>query len=68
MPAQACDRRVRSALSTELKAAAEHREAAERCNAIHAHHCPNARSVAAAIDIVTELDFVPAEEKAGAPA
>ena len=51
-----------------LKAAPEHREAAERCNTIHAHHCPNARSVAAAIDIVTELDFVPVEEKAGAPA
>jgi organic hydroperoxide reductase OsmC/OhrA len=31
-----------------LKAAPEHREAAERCNAIHAHHGPNARSVAAA--------------------
>ena len=43
-----------------LKAAEEHREAAERCNRIHADHCPNARSVAAAIDIVTELDFVPA--------
>ena len=51
-----------------LKAAPEHREAAERCNSIHAHHCPNARSVAAAIDIVTELDFVPVEDKAGAPA
>lgn len=44
-----------------LKAAEEHREAAERCNAIHAHHCPNARSVAAAIDIETRLDFVPSE-------
>ena len=51
-----------------LKAAPEHREAAERCNAIHAHHCPNARSVAAAIDIVTELDFVAVEDGAGTPA
>ena len=29
--------------------------------AVRAAHCPNARSVAAAIDIVTELDFVPVE-------
>lgn len=51
-----------------LRAAPEHREAAERCNAIHAHHCPNARSVAAAIDIVTELDFVPVGDPEGAAA
>jgi uncharacterized OsmC-like protein len=51
-----------------LKAAEEHREAAERCNSIHAHHCPNARSVAAAIDIETKLNFVPVEDQAGAPA
>lgn len=51
-----------------LKAAEEHREAAERCNAIHAHHCPNARSVAAAIDIETRLDFVPVERSAAASA
>jgi organic hydroperoxide reductase OsmC/OhrA len=42
-----------------LKAPEEQRQAAERANSIHAHHCPNARSVAAAIDIVTELDFIP---------
>lgn len=47
-----------------LRAAAEHRAAAERANAIHAKHCPNARSVAPAIDIVTELDFVPVEAAA----
>lgn len=51
-----------------LKAAEEHREAAERCNAIHAHHCPNARSVAAAIDIETRLNFVPVGEGAAATA
>lgn len=50
-----------------LKAAPEHREAAERCNEMHAHHCPNARSVAAAIDIVTTLDFVPTGQSAQVP-
>lgn len=40
-----------------LRAPESQREAAERANSIHAHHCPNARSVAAAIEIVTELDF-----------
>jgi len=44
-----------------LQAPEEFRDAAMRCNDMHAHHCPNARSVAAAIEIVTELDFVPVE-------
>ena len=47
-----------------LRAPEEQRAAAERANAVHAKHCPNARSVAAAIDIVTELDFVPVETAA----
>lgn len=47
-----------------LTAPEDKRDAAERANAHHAQHCPNARSVAAAIEIVTELDFIPA----GAPA
>ncbi len=41
-----------------LRAPEEKREAAERARAHHAAHCPNARSVAAAIEITTELDFV----------
>jgi uncharacterized OsmC-like protein len=49
-----------------LKAPEDKREAAERANTIHAHHCPNARSVAAAIDIVTELDFIAVEAAAAA--
>jgi uncharacterized OsmC-like protein len=51
-----------------LRAPEEQREAAERAHAHHARYCPNARSVAAAIDIVTELDFVPAERRAPATA
>lgn len=47
-----------------LRAPEEKRAAAERAVAKHAHYCPNARSVAAAIDIVCELDFIPAEEPA----
>ena len=47
-----------------LRASEDKRAAAERANAVHAKHCPNARSVAAAIDIVTELDFVPVETAA----
>ena len=47
-----------------LRAEEEHRAAADRANAIHARHCPNARSVGASIDIVTELDFVPVEAAA----
>ena len=39
-----------------LMADEEQRAAAERAHAFHAAHCPNARSVAAAIDIVTELE------------
>jgi uncharacterized OsmC-like protein len=51
-----------------LRAPEAFRAAAERANAHHAAHCPNARSVAAAIDIATELDFVPISETVGAPA
>jgi len=47
-----------------LHAGEEHRAAAERANECHARACPNARSVAAAIDIVTELEFVPVEAAA----
>ena len=46
-------------VSYRLRAPEEQRAAAERAHDHHAAHCPNARSVAAAIDIVTELDFVP---------
>jgi organic hydroperoxide reductase OsmC/OhrA len=49
-----------------LRAPEEKRAAAERAHTHHAAHCPNARSVAAAIDIVTELDLTPVEE--GVPA
>jgi organic hydroperoxide reductase OsmC/OhrA len=50
-----------------LQAESGQREAAQRACDKHAHFCPNARSVAAAIDIVTELDFIPtaAPEPAG---
>ena len=48
-----------------LHAPEKARAAAERANAHHAAHCPNARSVAAAIDIVTDLDFVATPEPAG---
>jgi organic hydroperoxide reductase OsmC/OhrA len=51
-----------------LKAPESQRAAAERAHTHHARHCPNARSVAAAIDIVTELDFVPVAEPAPATA
>ena len=51
-----------------LSAPEAKRAAAERALACHAAACPNARSVAAAIEIVTEMDFVPAEEPAVAPA
>jgi organic hydroperoxide reductase OsmC/OhrA len=44
-----------------LRAPEERREAAERAHRHHAAHCPNARSVAAAIEIVTELDLTPVE-------
>lgn len=49
-----------------LQAPEEHRAAAERVLGKYAHYCPNARSVAGSIEIVSELDFVPVE--AGAPA
>lgn len=42
-----------------LRAPEESREAAERAAGRFAHYCPNARSVAAAIEIVNELDFIP---------
>ena len=59
--------RLRKIIVTyHLKAEEEQRAAAERCNSIHAHHCPNARSVAAAIEIVTELDFQPVQAAATA--
>jgi organic hydroperoxide reductase OsmC/OhrA len=51
-----------------LRAAEEQREAAERANAHHARHCPNARSVAGAIEVVTELDFIPVADTATAAA
>ena len=47
-----------------LRAPEDAREAAERAHTHHAAHCPNARSVAAAIDITTELDFVAERETA----
>lgn len=46
-----------------LHAPESQRETAERVNERHAKHCPNARSVAAAIEIVTELDFIPVPER-----
>jgi organic hydroperoxide reductase OsmC/OhrA len=49
-----------------LRAGEDQRAAAERAHTHHAAHCPNARSVAAAIEIVTELDLTPVEE--GVPA
>jgi organic hydroperoxide reductase OsmC/OhrA len=51
-----------------LHAPEEKRAAAERVNTHHARHCPNARSVAAAIEIETRLDFVPVAEPAAATA
>jgi len=51
-----------------LRAPQEHRDAAERANAHHARHCPNARSVSPGIEIVTELDFVPVADAATATA
>lgn len=51
-----------------LKAPESRRAAAERANEHHVRHCPNARSVAAAIDIVTELEIVPQPEPAAAGA
>jgi organic hydroperoxide reductase OsmC/OhrA len=49
-----------------LRAPEEKRAAAERAHTHHAAHCPNARSVAAAIEIVTELDLTPVEEAVAA--
>jgi organic hydroperoxide reductase OsmC/OhrA len=49
-----------------LKADESQRAAAERAHAHHARHCPNARSVDGAIEIVTELDMVPAAQPAAA--
>ena len=47
-------------------ASEDQREAAERAHKHHAQHCPNARSVAAAIEVTTELDMVPVGEPAAA--
>lgn len=47
-----------------LKADEAQRETAERVNAMHAKYCPNARSVMDAIEIVTDLDFIPIEAAA----
>jgi organic hydroperoxide reductase OsmC/OhrA len=47
-----------------LSAQEEQRAAAERAHSHPAAHCPNARSVADAIEIVTELDFRPVEAPA----
>lgn len=41
-----------------LKAAEEHRETAERVHGFYADRCPVYRSLRAAIQITTELDFV----------
>jgi uncharacterized OsmC-like protein len=61
--------RLRSiAIRYTLRAPEDKRAAAERANDCHAAACPNARSVAAAIAITTELDFVPAREAAPAGA
>jgi organic hydroperoxide reductase OsmC/OhrA len=49
----------RITVTYHLRADEERRAAAERAHSRHAAHCPNARSVAAAIEIVTELDFQP---------
>jgi len=43
-----------------LRAPEDKQEAAQRAHAHHARHCPNARSVAAAIDVRTELELTPA--------
>jgi organic hydroperoxide reductase OsmC/OhrA len=43
-----------------LRAPEDKHEAAQRAHAHHARHCPNARSVAAAIEVDTELDLTPA--------
>jgi uncharacterized OsmC-like protein len=59
-------RRIR--IVYHLKADESKRETAERAHAHHAKYCPNARSVAAAIDIVTELDLIPTPEREAAPA
>jgi uncharacterized OsmC-like protein len=42
-----------------LVADEDQRAAAERAHAHHAAHCPNARSVAAAIEVVTALEITP---------
>lgn len=63
-----CLRLRKIVVTYHLQAPESKREAAERANQIHAHHCPNARSVAAAIEIVTELDFQAVPEEAAVPA
>jgi uncharacterized OsmC-like protein len=46
-------------ITYHLKADESQRAAAERAHAHHAHHCPNARSVEGAIEVVTELELTP---------
>ncbi|MFQ5840367.1 MAG: OsmC family protein [Candidatus Methylomirabilales bacterium] len=43
-----------------LRVQADHREVAERAHAIHADHCPVARSLKGAIAVTTELTIEPA--------
>lgn len=43
-----------------LRVQADHREVAERAHAIHADHCPVARSLKGAIAVTTELTMEPA--------
>jgi uncharacterized OsmC-like protein len=43
----------------ELRAPSTQREAAERAHAVYADSCPVYRSLKAAIEITTELDFKP---------
>jgi organic hydroperoxide reductase OsmC/OhrA len=45
-----------------LELADEHRDTAAEVHAAHAARCPNARSVSAAIDVVTNLRIVPPTE------
>ena len=58
----------RITVTYRLQAEESQRETVERVNAMHAKHCPNARSVSGSIEIVTEVDFVPVSEPAAAPA
>jgi hypothetical protein len=48
-------------VTLELRAAAEHREVAERVHGFYAESCPLYRSLRSAIAITTELVVSPAE-------